>query len=122
MIGYICLGSNDLERSNAFFDPLFAALGGTRAYSLDNLSAWGFGEGKPMIMVTRPYDGHPASVGNGSMVALRARDAAQVDEVHALALSLGATDEGPAGPRGDRFHAGYFRDPDGTKFNVFVMG
>jgi hypothetical protein len=33
---------------------------------------------------------------------------------------LGGTDEGPAGPRGmSGFYAGYFRDLDGNKRNVF---
>lgn len=45
-----------------------------------------------------------------------------VDTLYAKALSLGATDEGPAGPRGEGFDAGYFRDLDGNKVNVFCMG
>ncbi len=54
------------------------------------------------------------------MVALVAKDRAQVDTVHALALELGAVDEGAPGPRGRTFYGGYFRDPDGNKFNVHV--
>jgi predicted lactoylglutathione lyase len=56
------------------------------------------------------------------MVALEARDKAQVDRIHQLALSLGATDEGAPGARGEGFYAAYFRDPDGNKLNAFVMG
>jgi len=38
-------------------------------------------------------------------------------------MELGATDEGPVGPRGDSgFFGGYFRDPDGNKFCAFCMG
>jgi predicted lactoylglutathione lyase len=37
------------------------------------------------------------------------------------AIELGAQDEGAAGPRGTGFYAGYFRDPDGNKLNVFCM-
>jgi predicted lactoylglutathione lyase len=55
------------------------------------------------------------------MVALEAKDRAQVDRLHALALSLGGSDEGPPGPRGGGFYAAYFRDPDGNKLNAFVM-
>ena len=43
------------------------------------------------------------------------------DRIHALALSLGGTCEGPPGPRGDTFYGGYFRDLDGNKLNAFVM-
>lgn len=57
------------------------------------------------------------------MVALAARDRAQVDRLHALALRLGGTDEGVPGPRGDAgFYTGYFRDLDGNKRSAFTMG
>jgi predicted lactoylglutathione lyase len=55
------------------------------------------------------------------MVALVVKTPAQVDAVYAKAMSLGAQDEGPAGPRGESFYAGYFRDPDGNKLNVFCV-
>ena len=121
MIGYITLGSNDLDAAKAFFDTLLKPLGGKRAYTLDHMVAYGFGPKRPMLILTKPHDGAQASVGNGTMVALMAQDKSQVDRVHALALSLGAANEGPVGPRGDRFYGGYFRDADGNKFNVFVM-
>ena len=69
-----------------------------------------------------PFDGKPATVGNGTMVSLVVDATDKVDRVHAKALALGGKDEGPAGPRGDGFYAGYFRDPDGNKLNVFCMG
>ena len=73
--------------------------------------------------LTKPYDGKPATVGNGVMVALAARDKAHVDEIYNAAIEMGAKDEGAPGPRGDDgFYAGYFRDPDGNKLNAFVMG
>ncbi len=45
----------------------------------------------------------------------------KVDKLYKKAMSLGAIDEGAAGPRGDTFYAGYFRDPDGNKLNCFCM-
>ena len=62
------------------------------------------------------------SLGNGVMVAFAARDKAHVDRIHQLAMSLGAQDEGPPGPRGGGFYGAYFRDPDGNKLNAFVFG
>ena len=55
------------------------------------------------------------------MVALVVDSNDKVDRIYAKALELGATDEGPAGPRGDTFYAGYFRDLDGNKLNVFCF-
>jgi predicted lactoylglutathione lyase len=60
-------------------------------------------------------------VGNGVMVALGGGTKDVVDRVYRQAIAQGATDEGPAGPRGDQFYAGYFRDPDGNKLSVFCM-
>jgi len=118
MISYITIGSNDLTASAAFYDTLFGAIEGDRAYSLDNMIGYSFGPNKPMIIVTCPYDGGTATYGNGTMIALSAKDCAQVDAVHALALRLGAIDEGAPGKRGRSFYGGYFRDPDGNKFNI----
>ena len=72
--------------------------------------------------MTKPYDGKPATVGNGMMVALAAKNTDQVDALHAKALELGGADEGAPGPRGDSgFYAAYFRDLDGNKLSAFCM-
>ncbi|WP_299194719.1 VOC family protein [uncultured Litoreibacter sp.] len=118
MISYITIGSNDLAASAVFFDSLFGAVDGTRAYSLDKMIGYSFGPENPMIIVTCPFDGEAATHGNGTMIALAAKDRAHVDAVHALALQIGATDEGTPGRRGKNFYGGYFRDLDGNKFNI----
>ena len=129
MIAYTMLGTNDFDRSVAFYDKLLGALGARRVLEFDGAIGWATGQG-PIFCVTRPADGRPASIGNGSMVGLHARSTAevedpeQVDTLHALALSLGATDEGqPHRRQRDslHYHAGYFRDPDGNKLNFFCM-
>ena len=85
--------------------------------------AWGTPGGGAGLGLTRPFNGQLATIGNGVMVALAAKDREQVDRLHALALSLGGTDEGAPGVRGGgNFYAAYFRDLDGNKLNVFFMG
>ncbi|MHA6287124.1 VOC family protein [Maricaulis sp. CAU 1757] len=122
MIGYVTLGTNDLEQAAQFYDKLCAEFGVGRMMESDSFIAWAEPYGGAGIGLTKPYDGGKATVGNGVMVALQAKDQAMVDKVHAKALELGATDEGAPGPRGDGgFYAGYFRDPDGHKLNVFCM-
>ena len=71
--------------------------------------------------VTKPYDGNPATVGNGVMIALKMDSTEQVDAFYAKAIELGASDEGEPGPRGEGFYAGYFRDLDGNKLNAFTF-
>ena len=122
MIGYVTLGTMDLQKAAAFYDRIAAEMGIGRFIESDDFIAWGSGEGAGLGL-TRPFDGKPMSVGNGVMVALAAADRAQVDRIYELALSLGGTDEGPPGPRGDSgFYAAYFRDLDGNKLNAFAMG
>jgi catechol 2,3-dioxygenase-like lactoylglutathione lyase family enzyme len=121
MIGYITLGTNDLPRAAAFYDALLAEMGAKRLWANDKGIAWGPSMQQPSLAVMLPFDGQPATHGNGTMVALVMRQPEQVDHIHKKALELGATDEGPAGPRGSGFYCGYFRDPDGNKLNVFCM-
>jgi len=122
MIGYVTLGTNDLPRAAAFYDALAAQFGVGRMMDTEAFIAWGEWGGAPGIAATLPFDGQPASVGNGVMVALEAKDNAQVDRLHAAALAHGGTCEGPPGPRGEGgFYAAYFRDPDGNKLNAFCM-
>ncbi len=122
MIGYVTLGTNDLDRSAQFYDALLGELGGRRFMELETFIAWAFGPDKAALCVCRPFDGKPASVGNGVMVALVMQSREQVDALYAKALELGASDEGAPGARGEGFYAGYFRDPDGNKLNAFFMG
>ena len=122
MIGYVTLGTNDLPRAAAFYDLLAAEMDTPRMMEFETFIAWGKENGPAGIALTKPHDGQAATVGNGVMVALEAKDKAQVDRLYAIALANGGTCEGPPGPRGDGFYAGYFRDPDGNKLNAFVMG
>lgn len=121
MLGYVTLGTNDLPKAAAFYDRICGALGVGRMMEFDTFIAWGKPGGGAGIGLTKPFDGKPATVGNGVMAALMVDSPEKVDEIYKLAIELGAQDEGPAGARSDNFYAGYFRDPDGNKLNVFCM-
>ena len=122
MIGYVTLGTNDLPRAARFYDALLGEIGATRFMENEQFIAWSVSPTQPGVALTKPFDGKPATVGNGVMVALMVDSADKVDRLYAKALQLGGTDEGPAGPRGEGFYAGYYRDPDGNKLNFFCMG
>src|SRR5579863_2657942 len=114
MIGYVTLGTNDLKRAAAFYDALLGEIGAKRMMESDDFVAWSVKPDLPGLGVTKPFDKKAASVGNGVMVALMVDSKAKVDALYRKALQLGAKDEGPAGPRGEGFYAGYFRDLDGN--------
>lgn len=121
MIAYTTLGTNDFARATAFYDALFAEVGGKRVLDFGRLIAWGVDPAQPMFGVCTPYDGRPATAGNGTMVALSVQTPQQVAALHRKVLELGGTDEGAPGQRGDRFYIAYFRDLDGNKLNFFCM-
>lgn len=122
MIGYVTLGTNDLPRAAAFYDALLAEIGAKRLMEFGRGYAWGRSMAEPGLGITAPFDGQPATVGNGVMVALQVDAPELVDRVHRKALELGGSDEGAPGDRGGGFYAGYFRDLDGNKLNAFCMG
>jgi predicted lactoylglutathione lyase len=122
MIGYTTLGTNDLPRAVAFYDALLGEIGAKRQMELDRVTMWGTGPGRPMLGVIKPYDGKPATVGNGSMWSIFCDSPAKVDAMYKKALQLGGTDEGAPGERMKGFYAAYFRDLDGNKLAFFNMG
>lgn len=130
MIGYSCIGTNDIERARTFYDALFGSIGGSRLMEFPaeqgGFTLYGVSWAKPGVAVTRPYDKQPATVGNGNMIAIVMDSRDKVDAFHAKALELGGSCEGLPGlrtPEGDRaFYGAYFRDPEGNKFCAFRMG
>ncbi|HWA23564.1 MAG TPA: VOC family protein, partial [Caulobacterales bacterium] len=117
MLGYVTMGTNDLERAGKFYDAIAAELGVSRMMGSERFIAWG-APGKAGFGIAKPFDGKPACVGNGCMSAFMAKDREQVDRIYNLALSMGGTDEGPPGERFGGFYAAYFRDLDGNKLNA----
>lgn len=121
MIGYITVGTNDIEKASAFYDALLGEIGAKRTMDYDAFKVWSNGDGAA-FSISLPFDQQAATVGNGVMVAFAMPDREMVDKMYAKAIELGASDEGKPGPRGGNnsaFYAAYFRDTDGNKLNVF---
>ena len=122
MLAYVTLGSNDIEKSLAFYDALMPELGAKRLFDNGRLYFYGNGPGQPMVAIGGPYDEQAATCGNGVMPALGVADKETVDRAYAKAIELGAPSEGEPGPRVPGFYGGYFRDPDGHKICVCKLG
>jgi catechol 2,3-dioxygenase-like lactoylglutathione lyase family enzyme len=127
MLGYVTVGVNDLEAARAFYAALFAEIGARELMRMDHgFTMYGTGFGQVAFCITPPYNGAPATPGNGNMAAIVVKDRAQVDALHARALALGGSCEGPPGVRGEEgpqaFYGAYFRDPEGNKLCAFRVG
>lgn len=123
MLAYVTLGTNDTDKALAFYDAFMPALGAKRLFDNDRLYFYGTGQGAPMLAIGGPYDGEPATCGNGVMPALACPDRETVDKAYQAALDAGAQDDGAPGERvPGMFYGGYFRDPDGHKICVCKLG
>jgi catechol 2,3-dioxygenase-like lactoylglutathione lyase family enzyme len=123
MLSHVLFGSNDLPRATTFYDAVLGLIGARQLMKFGTTIVWG--TTAPALAICTPYDGAPATHGNGTMVALNAPTRELVDQMHAKALDMGGTDEGAPGLRGNEangFYAAYFRDPDGNKLCVFRAG
>ncbi len=93
MIGYVTLGTNDIESAAKFYDALLAEIGARRFMEFDGFIAWSVSPELPALAITKPFDGNTATVGNGVMIALKVDSPEKVNLVYNKAIELGAKDE-----------------------------
>jgi catechol 2,3-dioxygenase-like lactoylglutathione lyase family enzyme len=123
MIGYVTIGANDGEKSGKFYDAVFGAFGIERKFSDGGWTGYGpKGSDKHDVYVCPPFDGQPATFGNGMMLAFKASTKAEVDAAHKAGLANGGKDEGAPGfrpPEKESWYGAYLRDPTGNKIAVY---
>lgn len=122
MISYVTIGSNDMDASVKFYDAVLATLDCQRTFYDNGFAGYARTDGAgPSVMICKPHDGQPATIGNGGMVGLAAASEEQVQAFHAAALAAGGADEGAPGlrPYGEGYYLAYVRDPMGNKLSAF---
>lgn len=128
MIAYVTLGSNNIENAELFYSAFLLPLGyqlfkegnGDLSYCLPKPSE--MAPPLPDVYIKAPFNGKPASAGNGQMIAFEVHSQKNARSFHSSALKNGGTSEGEPGFRpsyGAHFYVGYLRDPDGNKIAVF---
>lgn len=124
MLLYVTYGTTDLARARRFYDPTLATLGVVPLREATAEYAYGMpGDADPSFWIVHPFDGQPATRGNGTMLALTAATRAAVDAFHTAALASGGSDEGAPGLRySPTFYSCYVRDPDGNKLSAVCDG
>ncbi len=122
MFTHIMVGSNDIEKSKAFYDAALGALGvpagaahNGRAFYSHNGGALGVGG---------PADGNAATSANGGTIGFGAPNKEAVDAFHAAGLANGGSCAGEPGLRPNapgKAYGAYLRDPDGNKICAFCQ-
>ena len=120
VIGFVMVGTNDLEKSSKFYDATLVHLGLKKITITERYIGYGHTneDNEVKFYITKPYNKKTATVGNGTMVALSAETKEAVDKFHATALENGAVNEGEPGIRSDGNYYGYVRDNDGNKITA----
>ena len=117
MFSHVMIGTNDLDRSKAFYDAVLGTLGVPAGHVDRHRVFWRTPAG--VFSVTQPIDGQPATVGNGSTLGFACKSSEEVDALHAAGLAHGGTTcEDPPGVRegsAGKLYLAYLRDPDGHK-------
>ncbi len=127
MFNHVTIGAKDMQRMGTFYDAFLAPLGIARVMTGDagDVIGWQRAGEAGRLFVGTPFDGQPASAGNGSMVALRAPSQQAVVLAHRAGLAHGGTDEGAPGLRpqyGPGYFGAYVRDPEGNKLHAVYRG
>jgi catechol 2,3-dioxygenase-like lactoylglutathione lyase family enzyme len=100
MIHHVSVGTNDLDRAQAFYDPVMSEIG------------------------LRLIDRAPACPGNGVHVAFHVGRRELVSSFHTAGLANGGVDEGAPGTRrqyDSNYYAAFLRDPDGNKIEAVTF-
>ncbi|QLG94721.1 VOC family protein [Pseudomonas yamanorum] len=134
MFNYVCLGTSDLEAAIRLYDAMLSPLGLERCVTeatpdWQGWAGWGVyeqsGGSEHALWVCKPFNGEPASSGNGTMVALVAHSWEAVRAFYDQAMLHGGKCEGVPGLRRhyhSDFYAAYIRDLDGNKVAAICRG
>jgi len=114
MFSHIMVGSNDLDRSQRFYDAVF-----DREARVDDRGRLSYARKGSVFMVSKPIDGQPASHSNGGTIGFVFDSPEEVDAWHKAGVEAGGQSvEDPPGYRQGGFgklYLAYLRDPDGNK-------
>tara|TARA_Y100000748_G_C15063433_1_gene319512 strand:+ start:34 stop:417 length:384 start_codon:yes stop_codon:yes gene_type:complete len=124
MIGYVMVGTNDLDKSIRFYDELLQILELERIEKDEVCAGYSQkgGDGKVEFYITKPVNKEKATIGNGSQVSFLTNSRSIVDKFHEIGLNLGGKSEGSGGerPEGSGVYYSYIRDLDGNKICAFT--
>ena len=116
-INYFVLGTNNRKKAVVFYDELFDGCGISKIQGQGRMTLWGNEEF--MFAIAEPFDGNPASNGNGTMLGFHVDSIEEVNRLHQKAVDLGGVSEGEPRMRSN-MHSAYVRDLDSNKLCFYT--
>ena len=115
MIGFVTIGTNDLNRAVKFYDELLGLINIKEVDKSERMKMYGVAKDQGTLVVLIPQNKKEQQPGNGNMFAIKAESKENIEKLYAMALELGGMDEGGPGERAPTFYGAYVRDLDGNK-------
>ena len=121
MIGFVMVGTNDLNKAIKFYDALLETLNLKRTVTNEKYAGYSSKDNSEEIefYVTNPVNKEKATYGNGTQISFVVSSKETVDKFYNLGIKLGGKDEGAPGVRSGDYYC-YFRDIDGNKICAFA--
>ena len=122
MIGFVMVGTNDLDKAIKFYDAMLEAINLKRAVTNEKYAGYSSKERPEDIefYVTIPANKEKATFGNGVQISFIVNSKETVDKFYNLGIKLGGKDEGGPGIRPSGEYYCYLRDLDGNKICAFA--
>ena len=120
MIGFVMVGTNNLDKATNFYDILLDAIELKRVVTNEKYAGYA-SKGNPEqveFYVTNPVNKDKATFGNGTQISFLVNSKDLVNNFYNAAIKLGAKDEGAPGIRSGDYYC-YVRDLDGNKICAF---
>ena len=121
MIGFVMIGTNDLDKAIKFYDALLQVIDLQRTVINEKYAGYSSkkNSGNIEFYVTNPVNKEKATYGNGTQISFVVDSKETVDNFYNLGIKLGGKDEGTPGIRSDDYYC-YIRDLDKNKICVFT--
>ena len=121
MIGFVMLGTNNLDKAIKFYDALLQVIDLKRTVTNEKYAGYSSkkGSGNIEFYVTNPVNKEKATYGNGTQISFIVDSKETVDGFYNLGIKLGGKDEGAPGIRSDDYYC-YIRDLDKNKICIFT--
>ena len=121
MIGFVMVGTNNLDKAIKFYDTLLNTIELQRVVTNKKYAGFASKE-KPTeveFYVTNPVNNEKANFGNGTQISFLINSKDLVNSFYDVGIKLGGKDEGAPGIRSGDYYC-YLRDLDGNKICAFT--
>ena len=121
MIGFVMVGTNNLDKAINFYDTLLNTIELQRVVTNEKYAGYA-SKNKPdevEFYVTNPVNKEKATFGNGTQISFLVNSNELVNNFYNTGIKLGGKDEGAPGIRSGDYYC-YFRDLDENKICAFA--